>query len=155
MGQRSALWKWRSALLRRHNERHGVSNHRRHYFLLNGLFGHKLKKTSKVRVTGLCEGNSPVTGEFPVQKGRNGENVSIWWRHHENDSFAAAIEYMGFINITVFFTCSSFLMVIQHNSFYTANLYQQRLTGIRAWMSVYTRQFHLDVIIYALKSMLV
>ena len=23
-------------------------------------------KTSKLRVTGLCEGNSPVTGEFPV-----------------------------------------------------------------------------------------
>ena len=23
------------------------------------------KKTSKVRVTGLCEGKSPVTGEFP------------------------------------------------------------------------------------------
>ena len=24
------------------------------------------KKTSKLRVTGLCEGNSPVTGEFPA-----------------------------------------------------------------------------------------
>ena len=24
------------------------------------------KKTSKLRVTGLCEGNSPVTGEFPT-----------------------------------------------------------------------------------------
>ena len=40
------------------------------------------KKTSKVRVTGLCEGNSPVTGEFPAQKASNAENVSIWWRHH-------------------------------------------------------------------------
>ena len=26
----------------------------------------KSKKTSKLRVTGLCEGNSPVTGEFPA-----------------------------------------------------------------------------------------
>ena len=26
------------------------------------------KKTSKLRVTGLCEGNSPVTGEFPAQR---------------------------------------------------------------------------------------
>ena len=26
------------------------------------------KKTSKLRVTGLCEGNSPVAGEFPTQK---------------------------------------------------------------------------------------
>ena len=27
------------------------------------------KKTSKLRVTGLCEGNLPVTGEFPVFTG--------------------------------------------------------------------------------------
>ena len=39
------------------------------------------KKTSKLRVTGLCEGNSPVTSEFPAQSASN-ENVSIWWRHH-------------------------------------------------------------------------
>ena len=25
---------------------------------------------------------SPVTGEFPAQKARNEENVSIWWSHH-------------------------------------------------------------------------
>ena len=40
------------------------------------------KKTSKLRVTGLCAGNSPVTGEFPAQRASNVENVSIWWRHH-------------------------------------------------------------------------
>ena len=40
------------------------------------------KKTSKVRVTGLCVGNSRVTGEFPAQVADNAENVSIWWRHH-------------------------------------------------------------------------
>ena len=34
------------------------------------------------RVTGLCEGNSPVTGEFPAQMATNAENVSTWWRHH-------------------------------------------------------------------------
>ena len=48
--------------------------------LLNRLF--RWKKTSKFRGTGLCEGNSPVTGEFPAQKANNAENVSIWWRHH-------------------------------------------------------------------------
>ena len=32
------------------------------------------KKTSTVRVTGFCEGKSPVTSYA--------ENVSIWWRHH-------------------------------------------------------------------------
>ena len=41
------------------------------------------KKTSKLRVTGLCEGISPVIDEFPAQKASDAENVSIWWRHHE------------------------------------------------------------------------
>ena len=36
---------------------------------------------SKLRVTGLCDGNSPVTGEFPSQKASDAENGSIWWRH--------------------------------------------------------------------------
>ena len=40
------------------------------------------KKMSKLRVTGLCEGNLPVTGEFPSQRASNADNVSIWWRHH-------------------------------------------------------------------------
>ena len=30
-------------------------------------------KTSKLHVTGLCEGNSPVTGEFPAQRAIKGE----------------------------------------------------------------------------------
>ena len=41
------------------------SNHRHLDCLLNPLFRHGSKKTSKLRVTGLCEGNSLVTGEFP------------------------------------------------------------------------------------------
>ena len=40
------------------------------------------KKTPKLRVTGLCEGNSPVTGGFPSQKTSNTENISTRWRHH-------------------------------------------------------------------------
>ena len=31
------------------------------------------KKASKLRVTGICKGNSPVTGEFPAQKASNVE----------------------------------------------------------------------------------
>ena len=31
------------------------------------------KITSKPRITRLCEGNSPVTGEFPAQRDSNGE----------------------------------------------------------------------------------
>ena len=49
----------------------------------NRLFRHRSKKTSKLRVTGLCAGNSPEAGEFPPQMASNAENVSIWWRHHE------------------------------------------------------------------------
>ena len=40
------------------------------------------KKTSNLRVTGLCEGNSTVTGEFPAQMASNAEIVSTWLRHH-------------------------------------------------------------------------
>ena len=65
-----------------HNERDGVSNHRRFDCLLNRLFSRRPKKTSKLRVTGLCEGNSRLTGEFPTQRASNAENVSIWWRYH-------------------------------------------------------------------------
>ena len=66
----------------RHNGHDGVSNHQPHDCLLNHLFRHRSKKTSKLRVTGLCAGDSPGTGEFPAQMASNAENVSIWWRHH-------------------------------------------------------------------------
>ena len=38
---------------------------------------YRSKKASKFCITGLCEGKSPVTGEFPVQRARNAGNVSI------------------------------------------------------------------------------
>ena len=41
------------------------------------------KKTLKLRVTCICEGNSPVTAGFHSQRANNAENVSIWWHHHE------------------------------------------------------------------------
>ena len=44
----------------RHNGHDGVSNHQPHHCLLNRLFGCRWTKTSKLRVTGLCAGNSPV-----------------------------------------------------------------------------------------------
>ena len=66
----------------RHNGHEGVSNQQPDDCLLNRLFRRRSKKTSKLRVTGLCEGNSPGTGEFPAQMSSYAENVSIWWRHH-------------------------------------------------------------------------
>ena len=55
----------------RHNERDRVSNHRRLDCLLNGLFRRKSKKTSKLRVTGLYQGNLPVTDSIPAQRASN------------------------------------------------------------------------------------
>ena len=64
------------------NEPDGISNHQPHNCLHNRLFRRRSKKTSKLCVTGLCEGNLLVTGEFPAQRASNVENVSIWWCHH-------------------------------------------------------------------------
>ena len=60
----------------------GASNHQTQQCLLNPLFRCRTKKTSNLRVTSLCEGNSPVTGQFPAQMASNAENASIWLRHH-------------------------------------------------------------------------
>ena len=82
MGGSNFVW-WQpisSPLQWRHNEHTGVSNHQPRDSLLNRLFGRRSRKTSKIRVTGLFAGNSPVTGEFPAQMASNAENVSIWWR---------------------------------------------------------------------------
>ena len=99
-----------SLLKRRHNGRDGVSNHQPHDCLLNGLFRRRSKKTSKLRVTG----NSPVTGEFPLQRASNAENASIWWRHHVSRRYSLLNtlftfskltfmdNYLGPISLTIF-----------------------------------------------------
>ena len=51
-----------------HNERDSVSIHRCLNCLHNRLFRwRRSRETSKLRSTGFCEGNSPMTGEFPTQ----------------------------------------------------------------------------------------
>ena len=47
---------------------------------------HRSKNRAKLHVTGLCAGNSPVTGEFPAQMASNVEKMfpfddvmSSWW----------------------------------------------------------------------------
>ena len=97
MGKNGAVTnnKTRIALLWCHNGRDGVSNHQPHQCLLNRLFRRRSKKTSKLRVTSLCAGNSPGTGKFPAQMASNAENVSIWWRHHGiHDSWCMARVYV-------------------------------------------------------------
>ena len=66
----------------RHNGHDSVSNHQPHDCSPNSLLRRRSKKASKLRVTGLCAGTSPVTGEFPPQMASYAENVSIWSRHH-------------------------------------------------------------------------
>ena len=53
--------------------------------LLNPLFRRRSKKTSKLCLTGLCEGNPLVTSGFPSQRASNVEKVSIWWHHHDDE----------------------------------------------------------------------
>ena len=53
------------SLLWRHNGHEGVSNHQPQPFIRR-----RSKKSSKLRVTGLCAWNSPVTTEFPSQMAR-------------------------------------------------------------------------------------
>ena len=50
--------------------------------LLNHLFKCWSKKTSNLRITGLCEGNPQVTGGFPSKMAGNAENIFVWWSHH-------------------------------------------------------------------------
>ena len=65
----------------RHNGHDGLSSHKPPDCLLKRLFRHSSKQTPRLRVSGLCEGNSTVTDEFPAQRASNAENVSIWWCH--------------------------------------------------------------------------
>ena len=59
---------WIEALQWRHNGRDGVWNHQPHDCLLNRLFRRISKKISKLRVTGLCAENSPMTNKWPVTR---------------------------------------------------------------------------------------
>ena len=65
-----------------HNEHDCISNHRHLDCFPNRLFRGRSKKTSKLCVIGLREGDPPVTGGFPLQRASNAENVSILWYHH-------------------------------------------------------------------------
>ena len=92
-----------------HNERGGVSNHRGFDCLLNHLIKRRSKKTSKLRVTGLCEG----IHRWPVKSPHKGpltrKNVSIWWRHHDPllSSMLARIMYIHVKHATYSLQCSS------------------------------------------------
>ena len=103
----------------RHNGRDSVSDHQAHHCLLNCLFRHRSKKTSRLCVTGLCAGNSPGTGEFPAQMASYAENVSIWWRHHA--PWTVYIFYVCKWSLCVVCDCEVF-------DWYISNIHQSDMT---------------------------
>ena len=90
------LWNEQNALLWRHNGHDGVSNHQSHECSLNRPSRRRSKKTSKLRITGLCAWNSPETGEFPAQMASNAEKgfhlmTSSWYAFTSGLSFCIHI----------------------------------------------------------------
>ena len=94
----------------RHNGCDDISNLQPRDCLLSRLIRRRSKKTSKLRVSGLCAGNSQVTGEFPAQISSYAENVSIWWlSEHYLKLFNALSDIMlCFVN-----TCVACLRTLQ------------------------------------------
>ena len=68
--------------------------------IVKRLFRHRSKKTSKLRVTGLCEGNSPETGEFPAQMARNAEMF-----HLMTSSWCFSLKRCPFVSTFIRLTC--------------------------------------------------
>ena len=88
------------------------------------------KKISKLRVTGLCDGNHrspPVSSGLLSQRAINMENISIWWHHHglcviqermdiENQNISLQWHFMNsisseIINSAVYSTACSVVMM--------------------------------------------
>ena len=96
------------ALLRRHNGCDSVSNHQPRDCLFSSLLRRISKKTPKLRVSGLCEGNSPVTDKFPTQRASNAENLLPF----HLDVHDICLECMIW-NVTIVLPC--FIITYNHN----------------------------------------
>ena len=66
-----------------HNECGGVSNHQRLDFSSQPFVKAQINENLTILRHWLCEGNWPVTSEFPTQRASNAKNVSIWRRHYK------------------------------------------------------------------------
>ena len=89
----------------RHNERDCVSNHQPHDCLPNRWFGHRSKKTSKLRVTGVTPRQWTITYtsyyivfllEINLQTRHLAYRLDIvgpaWWRH-QMETFSALLAF--------------------------------------------------------------
>ena len=139
----------------RHNGRDSVLNHQPPDCLLNRLFRSKSKKTSKLRVTGLCAGNSTGTGEFPAQIASNAENVSIWWRHHvivwhiwlifivEAIDNCAMVQNSRSANQNLYYLIMRLFLISIINSLGRHFISPGRLCNLSGWLSIALgRQWH-------------
>ena len=94
----------------RHNGRDGFVNHQPHDCLLNRLFRHRSKKISKLRVTGLCEGNSPGPVNSPHKGPVTQKMFSIWLRHH-GSRYSHTLRY-----IITYFSANVYTLIRQCHS---------------------------------------
>ena len=97
-----------------HNEHDSLSSHQPHDCLLNHIFRHRSKKTSKLRLTGLCAGNSPWTTEFPAQMASNAENGSIWWRHHDCPNHLYSYQTHIIQVVKMFWKCKKYACILKY-----------------------------------------
>ena len=132
--QISSLFSWSLGLewndhtpTARHNGRDSVSNHQPQHCLLDRLFRRRSKKTSKLRVTGVCVGNSPGTGEFPAQMASNAEmfpfdDVVMFpddrhpWQRHDMETLSRYWSWNPLVNSPhkkeVMLSCDLFIFVV-------------------------------------------
>ena len=75
--QDAITWERFPPLQWRYSERDGISTHRHLDCLLSRLLRRRSKNATKLSGACLCEWNSPVTGDFPAQRARKAENVSV------------------------------------------------------------------------------
>ena len=121
-----------------HNGHDGILKHQPHHCLLNRLFGCRSRKTSKFCVTGLWVGNSPGTGEFPVQMASNVENVSIWWCHHDMATCSGDVQWWYVIRCSDIIICKiqlleTLLAALKKSSWCIINI---ALTSAITWLFV-------------------
>ena len=66
------------------------------------------QRNIKSALLAFCEGNSPMTSEFPAPRVSNAEKASICWRHHGMPLFAMDVSFV--------FSCFSlFLTKVCHH----------------------------------------
>ena len=119
----------------RHNDHDSVSNHQPHGCLLNRLFRRRSKKTSKLRITGLCAGNSPGPVNSPhkwpvTRKKFPFDDVIMWRKKHWPCKLLAPPRKPLERNFTV-------LLVNLNNWWRPSNVYIRHLTGsslVQAWL---------------------